>query len=207
MKFGWIAATGLALVLCSTAARAGNPREHDGFFLRMSVGGGHADTELDEEIGPGELELDGLCGDYNFAVGGVVAQNLAIHGTFFGWGIEDPDAELFDEGIEGEAELNGRLSMAAIGGGITYYLMPINIYFSGSIGGAKLYLHDDDNDIDGDSDIGIAGDLTVGKEWWVGNSWGLGVAGAMSLHSIPDDEIDSSWSGKSFTIRFTSTFN
>ena len=111
------------------------------------------------------------------------------------------DLRVEQPGIEGEAELNGRLSMAAIGGGITYYLMPINIYFSGSIGGAKLYLHDDDNDIDGDSDIGIAGDLTVGKEWWVGNSWGLGLAAVFGFHSID------SASGWNAGVRFSATFN
>jgi hypothetical protein len=205
MKFGWIVPTCVALVLYSTVAQAGNPREHDGFFLRMSVGGGHADTELEEETA--EAELSGIAGDYNFAVGGVVAQNLAIHGTFFGWGVEDPDFELSNEGgLEEEAEVEGRLSMAAIGAGITYYLMPINIYFSGSIGGAKLYL-DLDELGEMDSDIGIAGDLTIGKEWWVGNSWGLGVAGGMSLHSIPADDVDENFTGKSFVIRFSSTFN
>jgi hypothetical protein len=201
-----IAAAALTLALFSTSAQAGNPREHDGFFLRMSIGGGHADTELDDESGPGEIELDGIAGDYNFAVGGVISNNLAIHGTFFGWGVEDPDAEISDGVLEAEGELNGNLSMAAIGGGITYYLMPVNIYFSGSVGGAKLYFDSDDLGEE-DSDIGIAGDFTVGKEWWVGNSWGLGLAGGMSLHSIPDGEVDENWSGKSFVLRFSSTFN
>jgi len=203
MKFGWIVPTCVALLLCSTAAQAGNPREHDGFFLRMSVGGGHADTEIDDESG--ELEFSGIAGDYNFAVGGVISDNLAIHGTFFGRGLQDPDFEL-DAGLEAEGELDGSLNMAAIGGGITYYLMPVNIYFSGSVGGAKLYFDSDDLG-ESDSDIGIAGDLTIGKEWWVGNSWGLGIAGGMSLHSIPADDVDENFTGKSFVIRFSSTFN
>jgi hypothetical protein len=29
----------------------------------------------------------------------------------------------------------------------------------------------------------------------------------MGLHSIPDDEIDESWSGMSFAVRFSATFN
>lgn len=198
-----IAAAALTLAFFSTSAQAGNPREHDGFFLRMSIGGGYADTQIEDESG--ELEFSGIAGDYNFAVGGVISDNLAIHGTFFGWGLQDPDFEL-DAGLEAEGELDGSLSMAAIGGGITYYLMPANIYFSGSVGGAKLYFDSDDLG-ESDSDIGIAGDFTVGKEWWVGNSWGLGIAGGMSLHSIPDGELDENWTGKSFVLRFSSTFN
>ena len=201
-----VAVAFLSLFLLVTPVHAGMAREHDGFFLRLSVGGGHGDTELDDEDGPGEFELSGIAGDYNFAVGGVVADNLAIHGTFFGWGVEDPDAKLIDEDFEAEAELSGSLRMTAIGGGITYYLMPVNIYFSGSVAGAKLYLDIDDLG-ESDSDVGIAGDFTVGKEWWVSDSWGLGFAGGMSLHSIPAGDVDENWSGKSFVLRFSSTFN
>jgi len=201
-----IAAAALMLAFFSTTSEAGNPREHDGFFLRMSVGGGHADTEIDDEIGDGEVELSGPAGDYNFAIGGVVGENFALHGTFFGWGVEDPDTEIFDGGFVEEGELEGRISMSAIGGGVTYYLMPVNLYFSGSVGAAQLYF-DSDFFGEGDSDWGIAGDFTVGKEWWVGNSWGLGFAGGMSLHSIPDGEFDENWSGKSFALRFSATFN
>jgi hypothetical protein len=206
MKSRWmIAPVILALALFSTSAEAGNPREHDGFFLRLSAGGAHASTELDAGGTEGELELSGPSADFNFAVGGVIAKNLAIHGTFFSWYVEDPDAEFEGGVIEGEGEVDGDLDMFAWGGGLTYYFMPVNIYVSASVGAATLSLETDDAEVD--SDTGIAGDLTLGKEWWVGNSWGLGVAGAMGLHSIPDDEIDESWSGMSFAVRFSATFN
>jgi hypothetical protein len=195
----------LALALFATSARAGNPREHDGFFLRLSAGGGNADTELDAEVGPGEIELDGPAGDFNFAVGGVVTDNLAIHGTIFGWYVNEPDFEVFEEGgVEGEGELDGTMSMAAYGGGLTYYLMPVNLYFSASVGAAILNFEDSGFD---DSDTGIAGDFTVGKEWWVGDGWGLGFSGGMSIHSVPHGRLDENWTGKSFTLRFSSTFN
>ena len=200
-----IAAACLSLVLLSESAHAGMPREHDGFFLRLSMGGGVADTEIEDDFNDFELELEGTAGDINIAIGGVVARNLAIHGTIFGWAISDPDAEFIEEGFGGEGELEGDLSMGAFGGGITYYLMPVNIYFSGSVAAATLSF--DAGEIDVESDTGIAGDFTVGKEWWVGNSWGLGVAGGMSLHSIPDGDIDENWSGKSFVVRFSATFN
>jgi hypothetical protein len=193
----------LALALFSTSAEAGNPREHDRFFLRLSMGGAHAETEL--EAGGDEGELSGPSADFNFAVGGVIAKNLAIHGTFFSWYVDDPDAEFSVGGIEAEGEIDGSLDMFAYGGGLTYYFMPVNIYLSASVGAATLTLDTDEGEVE--SDTGIAGDLTLGKEWWVGNSWGLGVAGAMGLHSIPDDEIDENWSGMSFAVRFSATFN
>jgi hypothetical protein len=198
-----IAPVSLALALFSTSAEAGNPREHDRFFLRLSAGGGYAESELED--GEGQIELSGASGDFNFAVGGVIANNLAIHGTFFSTFLDDPDAEFSGGGLEGEGELDGSVDMFAYGGGLTYYFMPVNIYVSGSIGAATLTLDTDEGEFE--SDTGIAGDLTIGKEWWVGDSWGLGVAGAFGLHSIPDGEIDENWSGMSFAVRFSATFN
>lgn len=206
MKAGLkIAAVALALALFSPSAQAQAPFVHDGFLLRLATGLGQADSEIDDPVGNGETRLDGTAWDWNVAIGGVVAENLAIHGTFFGWWIDDPDLEI--SGVPGAGEFQGHLTMSAIGGGITYYLMPVNIYFSGSFAAAKLYLDDAYSPYDSDSDTGIAGDFTVGKEWYVGPHWGIGFAGGMSWHSIPDGGISEDWTGQSFVLRFSSTFN
>jgi hypothetical protein len=83
--------------------------------------------------------------------------------------------------------------------------MPVNIYLSGSAGAATLEV--DSPGFEAETDTGFFGEITLGKEWWVGGSWGLGVAGAAGFHSIPDGEIDESWSGPSFALRFTATMN
>ena len=209
MKAGLkIAAAVLTLALFSPSAHAQfAPFYHDGFLLRLSMGLGQADSEIDGEFGGSDVELEGTAGDWNVAIGGVVAENLAIHGTFFGWWVDDPDQRISDGGLDSGGEFQGHLTMSAFGGGITYYLMPINIYFSGSFAAAKLYLDTPYPPYDSDSDTGIAGDFTVGKEWWVGPSWGIGFAGGMSWHSIPDGGISEDWNGQSFVLRFSTTFN
>ena len=188
----------LSLVVPSVAL-AGEPRTHDGFFLRLSAGGGYASTSI-EDAGA-ESKLSGTGGDLNLAIGGVVGTNLALHGTLFGWVVSDPDVEL--EG-SGSGTVDGDVTMSVFGGGVTYYFMPSNIYISPSIGLATLSF---DGDVEGSSDSGFAIDITLGKEWWVGNSWGLGVAGAFGYHSIPDGGIDENWSGTSFGVRFSATLN
>ena len=210
MKAGLkIATAALTLTLFSSSAQATTmiPFHHDGFLLRLSTGLGHADSEIDDPVGNGETQLDGTAWDWNVAIGGVVAENLAIHGTFFGWWVDDPDLKITGDGLSSAGEFQGHLTMSAIGGGITYWLMPVNIYFSGSFAAAKLYLDDAYSPYDSDSDTGIAGDFTVGKEWWVGPTWGIGFAGGMSWHSIPDGGISEDWTGQSFVMRFSSTFN
>ncbi|MGQ0721749.1 MAG: hypothetical protein ACT4PE_09285 [Candidatus Eiseniibacteriota bacterium] len=182
----------------ATAAPNG-PRDHaGGFFLRLSAGGGTAKTSI-EEAGS-ELEVSGTSADLNLAIGAVVAPNLAVHGTIFGWVLSDPDVEL--DGMSGTAD--GDVDMSAFGAGLTYYFMPVNLYLSGSVGAGSLSAS---GDIDGETDTGIAVDLTAGKEWWVGNGWGLGAAAAFQYQSFPDGEVDANWSGPAFALRFSATMN
>jgi hypothetical protein len=177
------------------------PRDHaNGFFLRLSAGGGVANSSIDAGSGV-DLKLDGTAGDINFAIGGMIAQNLALHGTLWGWSVSDPDADL--GGMTGTVD--GSITLSALGGGITYYIMPANVYLSGSVGGGTLDAEGPGSS--GSSDLGLVIDVTLGKEWWVGNSWGLGVAIGGSYHSIPDGGVPESWSGTSFALRFTATMN
>ena len=196
-------ASALALVLAPALtpdALAGEPRTHDGFFLRLSGGFGHARTSIDLVS---EFEVRGATGDLNLAVGGMVAPNLALHGTIFGWSAADPDLEW--TGV-GSAELNGDVTLSAVGVGLTYYVMPANLYLSGSVGAGTLKA-DISGGLEGETDTGVIVDLTVGKEWWTGNSWGLGLAGDVMLHSLPEKGIDESWGGASVGIRFSATLN
>ncbi len=202
VRIALFAACLFAVCLFAVApAEAGQPRTHDGFFLRLSAGGGYSSTSLDD--GSSELKLSGGSGDVNLAIGGMIAPNLALHGTLLGWSITDPDVDLTGFG---SGEINGDLSMGALGAGVTYYFMPANIYLSGTVGVGSLTM-----DLSGgpsvDSEDGVVVDLTAGKEWWVGNSWGLGVAAGMMFHSISDGGFDQNWTGSSFALRFSATYN
>lgn len=183
-----------------TAQAFGGDRDHTGgFFLRLSAGGGAASTRIDDE--DEERKLSGPAGDLNIAIGGMVAPNLALHGTLFGWAVSDPDVEL--NNVEGT--FNGDLSMGAAGIGITYYIMPANLYLSSSIGLGSLSF--DAGNVSVESDRGVALDLTLGKEWWVGRNWGLGIAAGLGLHSISEKNVDEKWTGANFALRFSATMN
>lgn len=188
------------LIAVPESVYAGDRDHTGGFFLRLSAGVGAASTKIEED--GDDLTLSGEAGDINIAIGGMVSQNLAVHGTLFGWAVTDPDAELNDM----EGTLDGDLSLGAVGVGITYYLMPANVYFSPSVGFGSLSFDADDFQ-EVESDMGVVVDMTIGKEWWVGRNWGLGVAGAVGFHSIPDKDIDSNWKGANFAVRFTATMN
>jgi hypothetical protein len=185
-----VAVTLAVLVLPQASFAGGGPRDHLGFFLRLTAGGTYASS------GDDGLDVSGFGGDFTFALGGCISENVALHGTLFSWALSDPDVEI--DGI-GEGELDGSYSMSAYGGGITYYFMPVNMYLSGNVGLGFLSIDTDFGDET--SDPGVALDVSLGKEWWVGNSWGLGLAGAFGFHSIEDV------TGWNAGVRFTATFN
>jgi len=195
-----------AFALAGPANAGGQPRLHDGFFMRLSVGGGSGKASIDEN--GNHAELKGGAADMNLAFGGMVSNNLALHGTMWGWGVQDPDASVTLAGIgSGAGSLNGTLAMSAIGPGVTYYVMPANVYLSGSIGIGSLT---GSKDLNGSSDTGFALDTTIGKEWWVGDNWGLGFAGDFTYLSAKDKDLVGStqnWSVTGFGLRFSATFN
>jgi hypothetical protein len=203
-------ATVLGLALClllSGATFAGPaPNTHDGFLLRMTAGFGGASTKAEE--GSNELKMDGPAGYFELAIGGMVSNSLALHGTLFGWSIEDPHGELSDATDSIEGDLNGTLSLGALGVGITNYFDPSNLYLSATIGVGGLNL-DIDGLGDADSDAGFAAEILLGKEWWVGDNWGIGLAGLFGFHSIAsgDPDLDANSNGGNFAILFSATFN
>lgn len=202
MKKQWLTkrATWVSLILAVSVTEVfAGPRDHDGgFFLRLSVGFGTAQTKFSDPVIP--MEASGLTSDFNIAIGVVVTPNLTVHATLFGWHVEYPDIEL--NGIPVVVE--GNVYMDSYGGGVTYYFMPTNVYVSGSAGVATLSVETTEG---GKTDFGPAFEITLGKEWWVGNSWGLGVAGAVGYHSVPEKVIDENWSGFNLAVRFTATLN
>jgi hypothetical protein len=190
---------GLALAVATQAAMAGSRDHQDGLFLRLSVGAGEANTKID--LGANELEVSGTVSEMNLAIGAIVTPNLALHGTLYGWMADEPDVEYGSTSGETMSDVD----MIAFGAGATYYMMPLNLYVSSSLGVGTL-------DIitpwgAGATDPGFAVDVTIGKEWWVGGSWGLGVAGGLNYHNIPEKHVDENWNGMSLAIRFSATMN
>lgn len=207
--------TALAAVLIPALALAGAdaPRQHDrGFFLRLAAGVSSARNKVDvrpSEVIDGapnfptlEFKLSGTGGDGEIAIGALVGRNFAVHGTAFGWSVQNPKARL--EGERVDADQDFTMSVSAFGPGVTGYFGQ-NFYLSGSLGVARLTLSTDN--IDYKSETGYAAEVVLGKEWWVGRRWGLGVAAAGQYHSIGTQDFENDFKGTSFGLRFSATFN
>jgi hypothetical protein len=101
--------------------------------------------------------------------------------------------------------------MGGIGGGLTYYFMPINIYLTGSLlfafgaaaaEGANL---DPSLEVSLHAGTGYAAELTLGKEWWVVRGIGLGVALQLMHASFGSDP--TAIAGTSVQLLLSATVN
>jgi hypothetical protein len=197
----------LALASLLVTALAGNyaaagPRDHqDGFFLRLAAGAGTTTTEIYD--GYDTYTLSGTAGDLDVAVGAVVLPNLAVHGNLFGWTASDMKVEF--NGVDVGPDLPADVTAAGFGAGLTYYLMPANVYLSGTLGSGTLEI--EGQHVRGETDSGVFLQFSLGKEWWVSDGWALGVAGGTTYHNFNDPDVDHDWSGWSYTLRFSATMN
>jgi hypothetical protein len=185
---------GLAVGAASDAqARPGNPNaghRHDPghFFMRLSAGAGFNSMGNDDS---GETTLSGIGGMGSFAFGATVAPNIALGVDLFGLSMFEPSVEQNGNDL-GDAE-NTRASLGAIGIGATFYVMPANLYFAGSIGAGVASLEFRGRfgglvvNAKEDSEVGLAANIMVGKEWWVARNWGIGIAAQAVFASLETD--------------------
>jgi len=144
--------------------------EHDGFFLRMLYGVGYAEL-VEKDVLGSDMTYSGESGALRFQIGGTVSENLILYGEFGGVMQFDPELEWLGQSV---STSDITVSVFDFGGGVTYYLMPSNFYFSLSLHTSQASIESNGNT--GESEYGFGLNAMVGKEWWVGEQWALGVS-------------------------------
>lgn len=175
---------------------------HDGFFLRLAPGFGWNVTS--SETGGTKLELSGVSGLFNFAIGAAVSQDLILHLDISGVSTSDP--KLTINGTEQPSNVTSSTTSLA-GIGMTYYF-PSNFYLTGAVGIAKSKNESGGNEYSTDTGYGV--NIMAGKEWWVTDNWGLGIAGQFLYTNCPDKEIAGvtpDVKSTSFGILLSATYN
>jgi hypothetical protein len=179
--------------------------EHDGFMLRLTLGVGYGESSESSTFG--DVKLSGAAGSFSIDIGGAVTDNLVLHGRFSDLVIVNPTVEL--DGMELGTAKDASLAFVLLGPGLTYYVMPANVYFSAVVGLADARV-DNGSGTTGSTDAGIGFQGDVGVEWWVSDNWGLGVAGRVSYFSISEDPgggLDTvTLTGLGFAVLFSATY-
>ncbi len=192
----------LILVALSSPAEAelmDRSEEHEGFFLRMSLG----PSTLG--LSQGNSSIDGTGAAFAVAIGGAIAPNLILFGEILSVSTTGPT---LSGGSQSQATgRDASFVAASIGPGLNYYIMPANIYLSAALHFTELGISDGYST--GETDMGTGLRFALGKEWWVGRSWGLGIAANASWASIPakGDSSGPSSTATSFGLAFSATYN
>lgn len=144
--------------------------QHKGFYLSMSIGP-NFEGIIDKVVG----SYSSMGAQFDLKIGGAIIENIILHATLTSNAMSSP--KIGSGGVSHDSFNNISLSEAMIGGGITYYVMPSNIFLSGSMGlGNFTLLNNNDKKNFVSSDKGLSMQLKIGKEWWVSKAWGLGIA-------------------------------
>jgi hypothetical protein len=192
----------ILLLISSSSFGQKGVHQHDGFFLRMLGGIGYA--ELVEKDGlDSDIKFSGAASSARFQIGGTVSYNLIIYGEFGGVMQTDPKMEWM-----GQTATATNLSASAFdfGGGVTYYFMPVNVYFSVSLHGSRAELKY--NNIKAESEFGFGFNAMFGKEWWIADDWALGAA-IYGYYSTMKDKGSIGYTINNFSVGvlFSATYN
>jgi hypothetical protein len=165
-------------------------------MLRFTLGFGLSFAHnSDTEIG-----FEGLSAMTSLALGGAVSENLVVQGELYASSNPSPTATLDGEEI---AELDATLNISGLGVGLTYFIMPLNLYLSATLAVGGAVFDPPTSELERANGLGI--NLLVGKEWWVGNDWGIGVAGHVFLMTLRD-EVERPVQASAYGIAFSATY-
>jgi hypothetical protein len=168
---------------------------HDGIFLRMTAGPGfggfegtgHAIVPMSTEV-LDDPEQEGTLFGGSFSLGGALSDNWILHGT--AWYCASTSRK--------REEVDQDFGTAVVGGGMSYYFVPSNFYFSASIGLAVTAIgmqrrsdpiYAQEYDRESVTATGAGAMLAVGKEWWVSANWALGVAIQLDFSYTEGDDL------------------
>ena len=180
-------------------------QQHTGFFLSMAAGPAFGKITLD--VGSEQIDMSGTGAKFDFKIGGALKENLILHATMISTMLTGP---ALHSSIRGSGIKDNNLSITEnmmLGGGLTYYIMPTNLFLSGSLGlGNYSLIHLTDN-INMSTTSGFSMQLKVGKEWWVSRKWGLGIALTYGKTFVDEKDAGEKFNSNRFGILFNATLN
>ena len=198
---------------------------HDGFFLRMAIGGGwlggsaNLDTQSNATVPDYSLKGGGVALD--FQIGGAVVPGVILGGELAFQQAINPT--LSQNGYDTNSNAKFTMNFVMLGPFIDWYPDPKGgFHFGGMIGLAGLTTTDPDADDQTTSSAGgFGGGVHIGYDWWVAPEWSVGVLAKFwgaSVKSSGNDvsnfgtgfagvSADERWSVGSFSLLFSVLYN
>jgi hypothetical protein len=188
-------------------------RLHDGFYLRLSVGGGTMGTSgtFDPDDGS-SFDTRGGCVSFDIAVGGSPVPGLVIGGNYAFQEAFKPRLTLSSSSFSTERDADVNTVFGLVGPFVDWFPDPRSgFHVGGTLGFAVLTIADENGNVDnGVSERGFGGALRVGYDFWVDSQWSLGVVGQFVGGRVSGDSVNSVTerdSVGSFAVLFTALYH
>ncbi len=154
---------------------------HDGFYLRMALGGGYM-TDSETVSGGLDFTIKGGAGTAEFALGGTPAPGFVIGGAVSAVVASSPTIE---HGGTSVTASGMDLNLSLVGLFVDYYFDPTGgLHAQGTVGYGELSVSDDSGNKTTQNPTGPGFNLGLGYEWWVGEQWGIGLLGRVTYASL-----------------------
>lgn len=201
-----VASFNLSKAQAQSNSQGNGYHQHDGFYLSMSIGPVFGKI-TDDIINNYKMDITGTGCQFDFKIGGAISENLILHATLLSNSLAGPTVKVSKQSVQ--APNNLTVGEAMIGGGLTYYVMPSNIFLSGSLGFGNFTVIDSKNDINTSTKRGFSMQLKAGKEWWISKNWGFGISLTYGKTNLTNksDGIEEKMDSNRFGILFNTTFN
>lgn len=187
------AASALAGLLFAAGGAQAVPLRHTGLMGRLSLGVGYLGAS---ETLPllGDVSTSGVSLAFNLAFGGYVVPNLALHASAWGGLAIGPSVSF--GGVSSTLGDDAGLQASAFGGGLTYFISPIDLYLSGSIGASVLSVSSTRGSVTTTSStgVGFGFNLIAGRQWDLTPDVGIGLAAQFGWQTNPHDAGSASYS-------------
>jgi hypothetical protein len=206
----------VAALLLGTSPAAGQTppaesgeRTHDGFYLRLSVGGGYLSSEFSGGEKTPDTHVSGGGAMLDVLLGGTPVPGLVVGG---GYQFEMAQNADYDAG---KSTGTGNLARGVIGPFVEWFPDPNGGFSVGLLGGYTLVALDTLDirilGVDVGNDIkttGVSGNLWVGYAHWLSSQWSLGLAARAGLASTKNRD-DSSQAGttQSYGLLLTAVYH
>jgi hypothetical protein len=175
--------------------------QHDGFYLRMGLGGGYA--SFDGSVVGIDTSIKGGGGAMELLLGGTPAPGFVIGGGFIFTSLNKPKVKVGNL----EADATNNLSFGMIGVFADYYIDPTaGFHIQGMLGYANAQPETNGSN---NSVAGPGFFLGAGYDFWVGDQWSIGPNARFVYASVKNtnSDIDEKYSVTGFQILFSATLH
>lgn len=191
---------GVGLFYASASKAEAVEKEHDGLYFRLNAGPSYMSWSNSANS---DASVSGMGLGFGLAAGHTISENLMLFAEFAMDNFSEPTLTVKDKS---DTLKDTSFSATRYGAGVSYYLMPLNGYVTGSLllGSFSTKIGSLDSE---SSKTGFGLKLGVGKEWMLAPKFGLGAALSGTYLTAGDKEGSESSSAMLYGLSLSATYN